>query len=114
MKKLETTDVFAFARLLVDTGIKDELKKLLASKDDIKDLTAESLGFDIIFLIVEKASTKASEKAIYEFVGNLLEMDPEEVAHLDPTDFIEKVSDIATSEQWKSFFTSVVKLMKLN
>lgn len=112
MRNLQISDVFAFIRLIDETGMRDELKKMVMSKDSIGDLTAESFGYDIIFMLLEKASTEKAEKAVYKFFGNIFEMEPKEVAKMDPVDFVEGIREVADIERWKAFFTSVAKLME--
>ena len=112
MRNLQTSDIFAFVRLIDETGMRDELKNMVMKKDSIKDLTAESFGYDIIFMLLEKASTKKAEVAVYKFFGSLFEMSEDEVAKMDPVDFIDGVREIADIERWKNFFSSVAKLME--
>ena len=112
MRALKTSDVFGFVRLIDETGMREELKKMVMSKDNVADLTAESFGYDVIFMILEKASSRKSEQAVYEFFGNIFEMEPNAVADMDPTDFVNGIAEIADREKWESFFTSVAKLMK--
>ena len=113
MRKLETGDVFAFVRLIDDVGIKDQLKELILSKDDIQSLTEESFGFDLLFALIDGASKKKSEDALYEFFAPIMEVEKEEIRHMDPVDFLQMIMEIADMEKWKNFFTSVSNVMKL-
>lgn len=112
MRNLQTQDVFAFVRLINEVGIKDELKSLIMSKDNIQDLTSESFGYDLIFTLIEGASKKKAEVALYEFIGGIMEVTPDEVKTMEPTELLENIIKIADVEKWKSFFSSVAKLMK--
>ena len=112
MRNLETHDVFAFVRLIDKVGIKDELKTLIMSKDQISDLTQESFGYDLLFTLVSGAAKVEAEEALYEFFSGIMEVDKETIRHMDPTEFIESAIKIADVEKWKSFFASVAKLMK--
>lgn len=114
MRSLETQDVFAFVRMIDEVGIKDQLKELVMSKDNIADITAESFGYDLIFALIEGASKKNAEESIYEFFAGIMEIDKEEIRHMEPTQFIESVIKIADVEKWKNFFTYVAKQMKSN
>lgn len=114
MRSLETHDVFAFVRMIDEVGIKDQLKELVMSKDNIADITAESFGYDLIFALIEGASKKNAEESIYEFFAGIMEIDKEEIRHMEPTQFIESVIKIADVEKWKNFFTYVAKQMKSN
>ena len=114
MRGLETNDIFALVRLIDEVGIKDEMKKLIMSKDKLEDLTQESFGYDLIFTIVSGAAKKNAEEAIYEFFAGIMEIDKDEIRHMEPTQFIESVIKIADVEKWKNFFTYVARQMKLN
>lgn len=114
MRSLETQDVFAFVRMIDEVGIKDQLKEVVLSKDSIADITAESFGYDLIFALIEGASKKKAEESIYEFFGNLMEVDKDDIRHMDPTEFFQKALEVADVEKWKNFFISVSKSMKLN
>lgn len=114
MRSLQTKDIFAFVRLIDEVGIKEELKSLILSKDSLKDITQESFGYDMIFTLISGASKKKAEEALYEFFGGLFEIDKDKVGELEPTDFFQKVIEVADVEKWKSFFESVAKLMKLS
>ena len=112
MRNLQTRDIFAFVRMVDEIGLKDELKNMIMTKDNIADLTAESFGYDLIFTILDKASSTKAEASVYEFFGGLFEIDPKECATMDALEFIEKVMEVADVEKWKAFFTSAAKLMK--
>ena len=114
MRGLETRDVFALVRLIDEVGIKDELKELVMSKDKIEDITQESFGYDLIWTLISGASKKNAEEALYEFFAGIMEIDKEEIRHMEPTQFIESVIKIADVEKWKNFFTYVAKQMKSN
>ena len=112
MREITTQDVFAFVRMTKRAGITAELKKLILSKDSIKDLTAESFGYDLIFTILESASEPEAEKEVYNFLSGPFEMEPDEIKKLKPMTLFEMIKQMATVEEWKAFFTSVAKLMK--
>lgn len=113
MRKLETRDIFAGARIVAAVGVKEELKKMALSQKE-KGKKAEDVGFDLIYTIFEKAAQVGVEYKIYEFLGNLFEVTPEEVASLDPCDCLDKIEEVATMKQWKDFFSRAVSLMQRN
>ena len=112
MRALNNSDLFSFARLIKKAKIKDEIKKLTLSINNINEINTESFGYDVLFTIIEAAAEKESEQYVYEFLSGPLEMTPEELAKADPVDTIEKVMQIADVEKWKAFFTSAASLMK--
>lgn len=113
MRSLQTGDVFAFVRLIDEVGIKDQLKKLILSKDNIAEITDESFGYDLIFTLIEGASQKKAEEAIYEFFAPIMEKEKDEIRQMDPVDFLNGIFEIADVEKWKDFFTSAANVMKL-
>lgn len=117
MRSLQTQDVFAFVRMIDEVGIKDELKALMLAKNSLTEITTESLesfGYDFIFTLMEGASKKKAEESIYEFFSNIMECSKDDIRTMEPTEFLENVIKIADVEKWKSFFTSVARLMKSN
>lgn len=114
MRNLQTQDVFAFVRMIDEVGIKDQLKTLILSKDNLTEVTTESFGYDLIFTLMEGASKKKAEESIYEFFANIMEVQKDDIRHMDPVEFMQKVVEIADVEKWKNFFTSAARLMKSN
>ena len=112
MRELQTTDIFAFVRLINKSGIKDELKAKALEIKSIADVNAESLGYDIILMILEKSAEPKTEKEIYSFFAPIFEMSEEEIKKMDAIEFLESVTKIASLERWRDFFLSVAKLTK--
>ena len=79
MRELQTSDLFAFVRLIEKSGIKDELKAKALEIKSIADINAESLGYDIILMMLEKAAEPKTEKEVYAFFAPIFEMKEEEI-----------------------------------
>lgn len=108
MRDLQTKDIFAFVRVLNKIGVKEELKqKATAPTADV-----ESVGYDIIFMLLEKAAEPEAEKEIYSFLAPIYEKTVEELKSMDAIEFMESLTKIASIERWQSFFSSAAKLMK--
>lgn len=107
MRKLKTSDLFAFARCITQIGIKDELKKKAMEVNSVNDIASN--GFEIIYSLFEKVCEKKSEKPIYEFVATLLECKWEEVRDANPIEIIGKLKDVANISEWKSLFIMAVR-----
>ena len=112
MRELQTSDIFAFIRLINKTGIKEELKERVLAINEAKDINMESFGYDILSLMLEKASEPKVEKELYSFFGNIFEMKEEEVKTMDAIEFLANVTKVASIERWRDFFQSVAKLTK--
>lgn len=78
MRKANTKDLFNMARLINDLGLKDELFKAQHGKEDL-----EKIGFDFIFDVLSKATTKEMENKIYEVLALPFEMEPKEVGEME-------------------------------
>lgn len=112
MRKLETTDIFGFCRLVNSIGIKDEIKRIAMEANSVSDLSKPEVGFDVIYALFEKATEEKSEKELYKFCARLFECDAKDVAHMDAIEFIDKLLEVANVEQWKAFFTRVARLIQ--
>lgn len=112
MRELQTSDLFAFVRLLNKAGVKEEIKTKVLGVDDLSQLNAESFGYDILFTLLEKASEPKIEKELYSFFADIFGMKEEEVKTMDAIEFLENVGKVASIERWKSFFSSAAKLTK--
>jgi ATP-dependent RNA circularization protein (DNA/RNA ligase family) len=107
MRKLNTSDVFAFTRLVKEIGLKEEIKNITAKVSEETDVKA--LGIDIIFTLIEKFSEVNSENALYEFLSRPLEISKEEVGTMDLFDLVEKIMQIADVEKWKTFLKLAIR-----
>lgn len=107
MRKLNTSDVFAFTRLVKEIGLKEEIKNITAKVAEETDIKA--LGIDIIFTLIEKFSEVNSENALYEFLSRPLEIPKEEVGTMDLFDLVEKIMQIADVEKWKTFLKLAIR-----
>lgn len=78
MRKANTNDLFNFARLINSLDLKEELFNAQNGKEDV-----EQIGFYFVFEALTKATTKDSQKQIYEVLSQPFEMTPEEVGLMD-------------------------------
>ena len=107
MRKLNTSDVFAFTRLVKEIGLKEEIKNITTKVAEETDVKA--LGLYIIFTLIEKFSEVNSENALYEFLSRPLEISKEEVGTMDLFDLVEKIMQIADVEKWKTFLKLAIR-----
>lgn len=110
MRKLQSTDIFTCCRLITEIGLKDEIKQIALGANKVSDISIEEVGFNLIWAIFEKATTKKAEEKVFNFLADILEEDAETLKASDPSEFIDKIVSI---EGWASFFSSVASLMKL-
>lgn len=107
MRKLNTSDVFAFTRMIKEIGLKEEIKEIASKATKEEDVS--KLGLDMIFTLIEKFSEANSENALYEFLSRPLEVTKEEVGTMDLFDLVEKIMQIADVEKWKTFLKLAIR-----
>lgn len=110
MRNFITADLFAAGRIISELNVKEELRAVCQKSDTIADVWAA--GYDLIYLLFEKAVTKKNESLIYEFLAGVMEITPEEVARYDLLDLIEELTKGENAEKWKAFFTRLARLIK--
>lgn len=110
MRKFETADLFAAGRIISELGVKEEIRAVCMKSNDITDVWAA--GYDLIYLLFEKAVEKKTETLIYEFLAGIMEISAEEVKHYDLLDLIDELTTGENGEKWKAFFTRLARLIK--
>ena len=91
MRKLNTSDVFAFARIVKASGMREELKKILKDVAASEEMDLEDVGMDTILAILEALSEKQSEAAIYKLLAGPFETTAEEVEKMELPELAEKL-----------------------
>lgn len=107
MRKLKTSDIFAFSRCLKVIGIKDEFKKIAENGVNYKD--AQSAGIDVIYNLFDIATEKKAEKELYKFLALPFEMSADEVENLEIDDLIEGIKQLGDINTLKTFFNGAVR-----
>lgn len=107
MRKLNAGDLFKAARMIKRMGIKEDLKNFSENLD--KDATQEGVGFDLLMLIMEKATDEGTEKLIYEFLAGPFMKTPDEVENMDLFEMVETLFKVADVEKWKGFFQKALR-----
>ena len=113
MRQLETSDIFAAARLLTKIGVREEVREVAkAASENGKAAVKFDMGYDLMFGLIEKATTAGSEKEIYMFIANIFECEWEEVRKMHPLKLFKKLEEVASVDEWKDFFGYVARLIK--
>ena len=92
VRKMNTSDLFDFLRLVKKIGIKDDLKGVVSKFTGDKATQAE-IGVDAAFAIMEIFADKKAEEEIYNFLSKPFQCAPEDVKNNDLTDTIQKITD---------------------
>lgn len=113
MRNLQSSDIFSACRLMSAIGVKEEFKALAEKATLTKDKnTMMDAGYELIFTLLEKATTSKAEQEWYKFLGNIFEVKPEEVKTMDPCDVLDNMLEVANVQKWRDFFSRVLQLMK--
>lgn len=115
MRKLITSDVFAFARVIKASGMREQLTayiRKLAAED--KPLDTEAVGYEGLLVMIEALAERKAENALYEALGSIAEMKPEEIRNLPPADFFKLFKDISEENDLKAFFGYVSGILGKN
>jgi len=112
VRKLITSDIFAFARVIKASGMREELTALvrkLAAQD--KPLDVESVGYEGILIMIEALAERKSENALYEALAPIAELKPEDVKALPPAEFFGLFKTIAEENDIEAFFAYVSDIL---
>ena len=116
MRKLNGHDVFMALRVLKKIEIKEELVELAkAINDKDNTLTQTTLGAKLILSVLANCGDEAAEKAFFEFLAGPLESTADILATTDLSELFTMTEELIQAidvEEWKAFFTSVVKMLR--
>ena len=113
MRSLRSSDIFSACRLLSAIGVREEFKSIAEKTNTMKELTQFDVGYELVFGLIEKATSSKAEKEWYSFFANIFECKPKDIEEMNPCDFLDKMIEVADVEQWKAFFHRVASLMKM-
>ena len=102
MRTLRTADLFSFARVIKASGIREELTGYLQTitKNDDR----ERVGMNTILMIIEALSEKKAERAIYEALASIFEMEPAEVETMSPSELFSNLKKLGEENDLSNFF----------
>ena len=105
MRKLITADVFAFARVIKASGMREQLTayvRKLATQD--KELDVETVGYEGLLVMIEALAERKAESALYEALAAVAEKKPEEIRSLPPAEFFQLFKEISEENDIEAFF----------
>lgn len=117
MRRLKTSDVFAFCRLCSEAHVRDEVKAIAAViQRDGAAVDATRVGYDLILSVIEHMGAKSAERQVYEFLAGVWEMDADAIADMELKEFSDTMrtwgSEYLDKETLKGFFGSLSRLMR--
>lgn len=109
MRTLRADDIFPFIRMISKLGIRDELVYISDNQDN-ENVT----DIDVLMVILNKAAETNTEDEIYKFLARLFECKVDELKQKDMFEFLNETLEAISIDKWKSFFQSVVAILKKN
>ena len=110
MRTLRTTDAINFCRCIKRIGLKEQIRAITMNADSAKDIYEQ--GFDIIWTLIDAATEKEGEAAIYEFLAGPFEMTPEQVGQLELDALFANIKQLAEENNLAGFFKTAAGSMK--
>lgn len=104
MRKANVNDLFNVARLLNDLNLKEDIFKAQKGEEDV-----EKVGFNIIFDILSKATTKESQQKIYECLAQPFEINVGDVGQMGIMDIVEAFNQCFDFKTLANFINRVNK-----
>lgn len=108
MRKLKTSDIFAFARVIRASGIRSDLTAFVQRISNDKNVDRERIGIDTILMVVEALVDKKAEAAIYEALAPVMEMTPAALEDMPPAEMFKALKQLAAENDLESFFGSAL------
>ena len=110
MRKLQTTDIFAMARIIRASGVRDELRVIIQNVAE-RGLSAAAVGIDGFLVILEAAAEKRTENAIYEALSGPFEVEAAAIATMDLDELADRFNQLVRENNLQRFFDLVSRIL---
>ena len=107
MRKLRTSDLFSFARVIKASGVREELTDYIQKLSKQGDSDVDRVGFNTMLMIIEALADKKAEAAIYEALAPVFEMTAGQIEELPPKDMFDLLKQLAQENDLVNFMGSV-------
>lgn len=113
MKKIQTSDLFNALRIVKESGIKDDIAKLIRQYSDGQEHDVKSVGINGVLSIVDAMASAGAEREIYKFLAALAETEPDAIKDMEIGDFVTLLEEIGKENDIPAFFTRLSGLITL-
>lgn len=113
MRKLMTKDIFALSRIVQKSKVKEELAPVIAMAAEKGVESLCDIGINGMLTIFGAIGEREAEIAIYKMLGNIAEIEAEEVENLGINDFLDLLKAIGDNPEndLKNFFKQLSNLI---
>ena len=126
LRRLCTRDLFPMMKILSKIGISEfrqcfdsaaekiDIKEIEAKDNGIKEIIFNRVGISVMLDIagIIMKNIGSCERDIYNLLGSLSGMEPREIPELDLAVTAEMINDLVKKEEFRDFFTVVLKLFQ--
>ena len=110
MRKLNTADVFAMARIVRASGLRDDLREVILRVSE-KGLSTAAVGIDGMLVVMEAVAEKKAESAIYEALAGPFEIPAADIATMELDVLLDNLKQLAEANDLKRFFDLVSRIL---
>jgi len=115
MRKLITSDVFKFAKIIKLANAKEEIKSIFSKLSD-ENMKEEELaklqkeaGIEFVAFLIESCGSDEVEKAIYSFLAGVSEKEADVIKNQSIEETIDMIKKIASENNLQNFLSIAVK-----
>ncbi len=108
LRKLKSTDIMPFVKILKNIGVK-EFSALYGKYKGLNEEEAQAAAMmDILGIVLD--NLEKCESDIFKFISSISGLKLKEVEELSPAEFMEIMVEIKESEEFSDFFKAASKL----
>lgn len=112
MRKINTSDVFKFSRIIKKSNVKENIAKAIDEIDaKNKAKITEKAGIKVMIALFESCGESGVEPLIYDLIGGIAEINPDTIAEQPFEDTFEILKQISRENNMMNFFKQASQLV---
>lgn len=112
MRKINTSDVFKFSRIIKKSNVKENIAKAIDEIDaKNKAKITEKAGIKVMIALFESCGEPGVESLIYDLIGGIAEIYPDTIAEQPFEDTFEILKQISRENNMMNFFKQASQLV---
>ena len=112
MRKINTSDVFKFSRIIKKSNVKENIAKAIDEIDaKNKAKITETAGIKVMIALFESCGESGVEPLIYDLIGGIAEINPDTIAEQPFEDTFEILKQISRENNMMNFFKQASQLV---
>ena len=112
MRKINTSDVFKFSKIIKKSNVKENIAKAIDEIDaKSKAKITEKAGVKVMIALFESCGEPGVEPLIYDLIGGIAEINPDTIAEQPFEDTFEILKQISRENNMMNFFKQASQLV---